>query len=683
MDGFWAALRAWLDGANAMLGPWAERIDMARNAPIAVVGLFILGILLWVVGRVRAAMKERAADRRLAAIEETAGQAAEDAAVVRRTLVELSERQRQEFEKLKTELLRAQAASGVVAAVPDEEWVGALTGLVAAHEPAKQDARAKAERGEVAEAADDLFAFARRQAGAAKEAKTEMDRRAAETFRQAGALASATNVAKAVEAYREAARLEPNDFWTQVTLRRLAAEANDYAAADAAVEAMAGAAADERERLVALNERADMKRLRGDLSGSAALQNESLEIARRRAEADPADFPAAIDYAVGLSRAAVAHKEAGDLGAAARDFDAARAIDDRVLTEDPNNIDALVGLVINHSALCELARTRSDLDAALYHVKGAVGFARIAQKYVGDAGAADRLAAALRVAGEAQSAKGQIDDARASFDEALAINRDWVARDPTNAFRRHELAVSLSRFGDFLVARKDFAAARAAFEEMEAITGALAAEDPSNPMRHSDHAAALEHLGVALQAEGDAAAAITRYEAAAAAHRRLLDEPNLAGAARAHLAVCLGRAGDLAFAREDYAGALPVREEVLDLRRALRDAAPDDEFAARAYEVALGHVGETVHAAGDVERAIPIFEEALPLARRAAAAEPANFDWVRDVTVALWRLAVVGRVPWSQVVASYKERQAAGLFDEAMEAAHLDEAERLAAEAAE
>ena len=100
-------------------------------------------------------------------------------------------------------------------------------------------------------------------------------------------------------------------------------------------------------------------------------------------------------------------------------------------------------------------------------------------------------------------AQGKLTEARAAFEEALAISRRLAEQDPSNAGWQSDLAVAHNRVGGVLEAQGKLTEARAAFEEALAIRRRLAEQDPSNAGWQSALAVAHNCVGGVLEAQGE------------------------------------------------------------------------------------------------------------------------------------------------------------------------------------
>ncbi|MEO0982083.1 MAG: toll/interleukin-1 receptor domain-containing protein, partial [Pseudomonadota bacterium] len=208
----------------------------------------------------------------------------------------------------------AAAAQGQSLAPEAEDAIArAVESILRSGDARKAAAREALGEGRVQDAADGIAAVAEAQTGAVDEAAGA----AAESWREAAALYRGSDPQRALEAYREAARMDPSDFWTWVHLRRLEQrQAGDAAAALAAAEQAQAAADSERDRSVALNDLGDAQLILGDLAAARTAYEESLELARALSASNPESAAARRDVSVSLERLGDVSAQAGDLAAA-------------------------------------------------------------------------------------------------------------------------------------------------------------------------------------------------------------------------------------------------------------------------------------------------------------------------------------------------------------------------------
>jgi tetratricopeptide (TPR) repeat protein len=289
-----------------------------------------------------------------------------------------------------------------------------------------------------------------------------------------------------------------------------------------------------------------------------------------------------------------------------------------------------------------------------------------AERIARDAPAPRDRAAALDGTGDVFTAQGDLQAARAAFDESLSIVRNLAARDPGNAGWARDVSVSLNKLGDVAVAQGDLSAARAAYAEDLEIARTLAARDPGNAAWARDVLVSLVKLGDLFVAEGDLPAARAAFDEGLAIARALAArDPGNAGWAR-DVSVSLEKLGDVAIAAGDLQAARAAYDESLAIARDLAARDPGNAGWARDLAVSLEKLGDLAIAAGDLRAARAAFDESLRIRRALAARDPGNAGWARDVWVALWRMTQVdpenAADHWAEVVARLEDMDARGIL---------------------
>ena len=160
--------------------------------------------------------------------------------------------------------------------------------------------------GDVAGGFDDIEAQAAR-------IEAEGARLAARKWRDLGALSFSVDPGRSLTAYRNAARLEPTDFWTQHRLSFLELSVGgDLPAAQRAAAAALDLAEGDRERSSALDILGDAALQTGDLSAAQEAYGEALALARALLAANPTSAEARRDVFVSLWKTAEITDERAD-----------------------------------------------------------------------------------------------------------------------------------------------------------------------------------------------------------------------------------------------------------------------------------------------------------------------------------------------------------------------------------
>ncbi len=297
------------------------------------------------------------------------------------------------------------------------------------------------------------------------------------------------------------------------------------------------------------------------------------------------------------------------------------------------------------------------------------------------------LARVYSLRGDLAGTRGNLPAARAANEQLLDVCRRLVAREPENANRRRDLAVSLGKLGDVLLAQDENEAALAAFRESLALEEELARSAPKNYLWQVDLSVAHGRLASAFEAQPALEAAekelrkmhdiLTALVAADPGNCGFLREQAVAGArlgdvlqgqeklTEAHaafdenlelceriaksdpmnnlwqrdLAVAHNRMGNIFFAERAFEKARKSFTELLAIARRLADADPSNAVAQRELAVAQSQLGTVLRELGEFAAADVAFAESLAISRRLVTADSSNALWQRDLVDNLFREA--------------------------------------------
>lgn len=263
---------------------------------------------------------------------------------------------------------------------------------------------------------------------------------------------------------------------------------------------------------------------------------------------------------------------------------------------------------------------------------------------------------ALSNLADVEMERGNLEQARAMFEEWLAIARDRCSADPT-ASRQRDLVVALHRAAH--------AAAKAgANNEADALTAEglqlaqeLAGGDIAGTQAQRDVALSLLDVGAQARIRGDNSGAFKAYEDALQIWRGLVDADPENDSIRRDMSVALNRVGELARQMGDSLRAREALEEALEIRRRLLNSNPGSTQALRDVTVSLANVGRLARSAGAVDRAHDNFTEALRIARQLLASDRSNAVALRDVSVSLGDVGdvAVDRRDWDAATDAFEE----------------------------
>ncbi len=137
--------------------------------------------------------------------------------------------------------------------------------------------------------------------------------------------------------YEEVTKLDPGVFWDWVELSRLYQDAGRLSEAREAARSAARVAQDARDRCAALDEEGTIAVAQGDLVGAQARFQESLELIKRLAAADPSSARLQCDVSVCLSKVGDVLVAQGDLVGARARFQESLELIKRLAAADPSS----------------------------------------------------------------------------------------------------------------------------------------------------------------------------------------------------------------------------------------------------------------------------------------------------------------------------------------------------------
>ena len=239
--------------------------------------------------------------------------------------------------------------------------------------------------------------------------------------------------------YEEVTQLDPGLHWDWVELGRLYADAGKLEDAKRAALRATQTTEGDRDRSTALIDLGAVLVAQGDLAGARRRFEESYDIAKRLAAADPSSAALQRDVSISLIKLGEVQIAQGDLAGARRRFEASYDIDKRLAAADSSS-----------------AEHQRDVGVSLNKL------------------------------GDVLVAQGDLAGARQRFEESHDILKRLAAADPSSAERQRDVGVSLNKLGDVLVAQGDLAGSRRRFEKCYDIAKRLAAADPSSADRQRD-----------------------------------------------------------------------------------------------------------------------------------------------------------------------------------------------------
>jgi tetratricopeptide (TPR) repeat protein len=306
-------------------------------------------------------------------------------------------------------------------------------------------------------------------------------------WRELGALLYPVNVAGSIEAYEQAAAVEPNDPWTHIFLSRLHRAGGDLAKARAAADSALSVVLDRRTKSVVFTGIGDLARAQGDLPAARRAYEDSLAIDRDLSARDSGNAEWKRDLSISHNKLGDVARAEGDLPAARKAYEDSLAIHKDLSARDPGNAEWKRDLSVSYNKLGDVAVAEGDLPAARKAYEDSLAIHKdLSARDPGNTAWKRDLSVSYERLGDVARAEGDLPAARKAYEDSLAIRKDLNARDPGNTEWRRDLSFSFTELGDLAEARGDTQAALVWHEQALAIDEVLAAKDRTNAIFRRD-----------------------------------------------------------------------------------------------------------------------------------------------------------------------------------------------------
>lgn len=373
----------------------------------------------------------------------------------------------------------------------------AVEGLLASNDPLDQNVRNDIARGDVDGAIAALL-----------DAASQDRAKGAARYRDAGLLAYDRDVSTALQAFEDAAALEPNDIWTHIYISRLSRAVGDTTRASAAAHRAVEIDSDDRDQSCALSEFGDVARQEGDLPAARRAYGDSLTLFRILVDSDPQNADWQRDLAIIHNKLGDVARLEGDLSGARQAYEDGLVIFKALADNDPQNTIAQRDLSVSYNKIGDVARQEGDVSTARKAYEDSLAIRKALTDLDSQSAYAQRdLSISYNRLGDIARQEGDLATARIAYGDSLDIFTMLAERDPRNADWQRNLSVGYNKLGDIARREGDLATARKAYEDGLAIATALAARDPRNAEWQRDLAVSYERMGQVAFAVNDHAAA--------------------------------------------------------------------------------------------------------------------------------------------------------------------------------
>ncbi|MEM7302574.1 MAG: hypothetical protein AAF468_15955 [Pseudomonadota bacterium] len=316
---------------------------------------------------------------------------------------------------------------------------------------------------------------------------------------------------EALDAYQDAARLDPTRPGDHYECGDIHTHRGDLEGAKAALEAGKSCAENnglERDIGAAFDRLGDLAIARGDLEVAQQSLQYALDTAEGLVKSDPGNAQWQRDLSVSHNKIGNLAIARGDLETAKKAYQDALGIRDRLAKSDPGNAGWQRDLSVSHERIGDLAVKRGDPEVAEEAYQDALDImVRLAKSDLGNAGWQRDLSVSHNKIGELAVARDDLEAAQRAFQDALDIADRLAKSDPGNAGWQRDLSVSHNKIGDLAVARGDLEAAQEPFQASLNIRDRLAKSDPGNAGWQRDLSVSHNKIGDLAVARGDLEAA--------------------------------------------------------------------------------------------------------------------------------------------------------------------------------
>jgi tetratricopeptide (TPR) repeat protein len=250
-----------------------------------------------------------------------------------------------------------------------------------------------------------------------------------------------------------------------------------------------------------------------------------------------------------------------------------------------------------------------------------------------DPNALNNWANLLQQEGDRLIAQGNLESARAKYEEFLGIMRSLVKENPGNGGWLRDLSVSYNKLGDVLKAQGDLTGANAQYQSSLQIMQNLVKQDPGNSDWQRYLSVSYNLLGYALETQGDLTGAKAQFQSSLEVAQKLVkQDPGNTGWQR-DLSISYQNLGDVLEAQGDLKGAKAQYQRFLEILQNLVRQNPGNSGWQRDLSVSYDSLGEVLEAQGDLKGAKAQYQSDLEIAQKLVKQDPGNSGWQRDLSV--------------------------------------------------
>ena len=287
-------------------------------------------------------------------------------------------------------------------------------------------------------------------------------------------------------------------------------------------------------------------------------------------------------------------------------------------------------------------RTLGDLDQARNTYRDGLA---IAERLVGANPRNALLWHDLSVAhinvGDIDMMQGRLDDALKAYRSALAIADQLVAALPGNTDGQRDLSVAHNAAGEVLVIQGQLDEALNSYRSGLVVAGQLAATDPGNTRWQRDLSVSHQKVGGVLKTQGRLDDALKAYRDGLAIRERLAAADRTNTQWQRDVSVSYDNVGSLLVAQGRIDEGLKAFRDALVIAERLAAADPNNTGWQRDLEIGYHNIGNLLVRQDKLDEALKSYRDGLVIAQRLVAADRSNTQWQSDLRIGAGALGIL------------------------------------------
>ena len=333
-----------------------------------------------------------------------------------------------------------------------------------------------------------------------------------------------------------------------------------------------------------------------------------------------------------LNELAIALQEIGDLKTALEAAERARALVEKALAEEPNQLWWRENLAISQETVGNILKGLGRHDDALESYRKALAiFEKAAADHPDERKWQAHVASACLLLATVLQTRGSQQEALEFLQRGHSIWQQLVAAEPGRTEWQRRLAISYRDIAYGLSKVGKRAEALAAIQSSIAINEKLAEANPDNVVLQHDLTFAYDRLAGLLAVTGQRPAAIEAYRKSLAITEKLAAGDPGNGRTHASLAIAYRNLADLLSDSAQREEAVGFYHKAIEIGTKLTASDPGNTDWRLSLATSYRHLGETLWDSGASDAALDAYRKSLAIDEALVAADPGNAVWQRDL----------------------------------------------------